>query len=453
MTIKRGEQGRFEVVFGNESLQGAQEAVANEVAAAEPEMPPLVAEPPLRPKRGVTIIKFERQHKPRPVLPLVHSPELAAQEEAKRLLPPIFGGAARMFSVASRDAQADPPPPWPSQDAQASNADTETLYEEGLGENTPNLYVVSEPYLEEAAEAPPPKPPEAKALPARARRAPKSWQTSQWFVWSIAVALSAGVVAWVWFMQKEQQKRRRDIVVQLEGQLKEQQEPPSVHAQLVEQKAPTVQAKRLPLTPSPSEHSGPNASLEVHPPTPTPKTQVAQTVSPAEKTNGALKAIGRPKPEPIPSDERISAGLDAARKHVQKDKFELALVELNKIEPLFKKYPARPLEFDFLYGVSLAFTSENARQTLAALRLLDALRDSYKTNPDYWRAAGFAHQVLGMNETRPSAARCKHLQAAKLAYAETMRFGKNNRKYTQAHSYIEHIERDFQGLGCADAGN
>ncbi|MCL2626246.1 MAG: hypothetical protein FWD46_05470 [Cystobacterineae bacterium] len=442
MATKRSEQERFEEVLTNESLQGAQEAVANEVAAAEPEIPSLLTEPPLEAKR-VTVIKFEKSSRPSmPALPVLPTqPDgLASQAKIRRLPPPVFGGAAHRVSVAPASAEAELSPPWPSQ---LPTLDLEM--EESLNENTPNLYAVEA----EAFEAPAQpwtlvaRTPLASSSLTLKKEEPQSRPQSRWVVWSIAAVLSVCVLGWAWWMPKRQPKPSTGVIVQLEPPLApgaplKNSVPPPPHVE-----PPVSMTTRLAMGPSENANA-----------TPTSAKLVEQVEPLVEKSNAATRVAWRSKAEPASSDKRISEGLEAARKHVQKDKFDLALTELNKIEPLLKKYPARPLDFDFLHGVSLAFTAENARQASKAWQKLKPLRDSYKAEPEYWHAIGWANQVLGDEARYSTSVRCKHWQQAKWAYTETLRLGKNNRKYMDARSYIENkIDVELQRLACADIGD
>jgi hypothetical protein len=180
----------------------------------------------------------------------------------------------------------------------------------------------------------------------------------------------------------------------------------------------------------------------------------ASETSQAALDASSAKTAMQPRPEQMSNEERMFLeGLEAARRHAQRDQFTRALRELSRIQPLHKKYPARTSEFEFLYAISLAFTEGDSRQTLRALQMLDALRNAYKTNPDYWRASGFANQLLGMDETQPTSERRKFLRRAKSDYTESLRLGRDNPKYTQARSYIEHIERDLKELVNDNAGD
>jgi|GEM_PF-1267896 len=523
MTTKRGEQEHSEAVLAKERLQGAQEAVANEVAAAEPEMPSLLAEPPLE-KGRVAVLKFENHSRNAmatvPMMPAV-SAELVPVE--KRLppfaYPPVFGGAARVFSD-STPAGGVPAPVWNSE---AATSEAEALYEDGLGETTPVLSA-SDEHLQQVAvteEEPPsaakpshphkavtPTKPNAPTLASQTDVPTQPWlpiveeagasrgaanfesrnsgnegleveepetkPISGWMIWSVAVVLSVIVASWVFFTYESNPKPLSVAAVSRETST------PPVSSAAAAAVSPEKSAQsssldisdgmRLALAPS-SVKSNSNQAAEAQ-----PATQAKEaSASNSEKADGKLAKAdeallapeasqaallagtgvsARPKAEQMSNEERVFlAGLEAARKYTQEDQFNRALRELDKIQALQKKYPTRSLEFHFLHGTSLAFAGKDSRQTLKALQILEPIRNAYKTNPDYWRASGFANQVLGMDEARPKNERRKFLSQAKSDYSESLRFGRNNPKYTQARSYIEHIERDLQGLMDDNTGN
>jgi len=502
MTTKRGEQEHSEASLSKERLQGAQEAVASEVAAAEPEMPPLLAEPAAEAVR-VTVIKFEKYSRSTmatvPIMPAV-SLDLASEKNLPAFAsPPVFGGAARTFlNSAPGSAEYEL-----LQNAEAS----EDADEERLGETTPNLSMAEEASeaFEEPLLVPKPRPhdagasvkPNAPKLALQAdaptqpwlvaihesetppgegvsprkeeergggeNRRPRTKQLSGWLVWSVAVGLSAIVASWVFFTYEAQQESSSIAALS-----PEKSAPSSKGAAMSPEKlAQAVPASpldisdgmRLALAPSAAK---PDANA------PSEEAQTAAQEAPrasAEAPEGLAqakedlvelptKAAAPTKAEYISKEERLFVeGLEAARKYAQKDQFTRALRELSKIHPQYKKYPTRVLEFEFLYAMSLVFTEGDSKQTLRALQMLESLRNPYKTNPDYWRASGFANQLLGMDEAIPIRERLKFLRQAKSDYTESLRLGRNNPKYTQARSYIEHIERDLRELMDDNAGD
>ncbi|MCL2013159.1 MAG: hypothetical protein FWG75_10295 [Cystobacterineae bacterium] len=494
--------------MANERLQGAQEAVAHEVAAAEPEMPPLLAEPSLEAGR-VMVIQFDKHAgsglPTMPALPALSNKETSAAV-AKRLqalsYPPVFGGAARLFaSMASASEEAEVHSPInPFHMPEDENPESELL--EGLGETTPSLGAVSAEYLEGAgvqAETPtqpwlpalqepstptpstqvPSNPLNSKQAsskqasstrarpPAKLSEASGTRQVSKGLLWGVAVVLSLVAVPLVLLLRKEPRKATEEPTPLVVALLEEPTPPvpqPRPLKRVAPKPNPKPQPKGTPLAAQQKKKVPPNPE----------KTELLAKVEDKALSGTALNGtalsgtlnleaeakaqtvssvgmVGKPKTEL--GDERLVAALEVARKHVQRDRYELALPELVKIQPLLKKYPTHALEFEFLYGVSLAFEAKNARQTTRALRVLGPLRSSHRTSPEYWYATGFANQVLGMDESKTLPERRKFLLQAKSDYAESLRLGRNNAKYKEVPSYIEHIERELQGFVDANAGD
>jgi len=463
MSTKQGEEEHSNAALPSKGLQGAKEAVAHEVAAAEPEMPSLLAEPPAEEVR-VAVFKFEKHSRSTmatmPLMPALTAALFPEEKPPPLISEPVFGGAARAFlNSTPADAEQDLSP--------YAEALAEAFDEDSLGETTPSLSMVVETLEEEEEPPATPKPQPYKATAAlhaptpasQAKAAMQPWlpaprkpgkassdavarnltrppekdegpgtrPMSGWFVWSISIVLSVIVASGVFFIYRLPP-------------------PPPAAPPLTAERLPPRVVDPLDPNPWPAVPSPPGNRAEdmprVPPPTqvepvPPEKAPEKAQVAPEERT--ALEQM-------LYEESLFLEGLKAARGHLQKDQFARALKELTHIQALHKKLPVRSLEFEFLYALALTFTANDTQQTLRALKMLEALRDAYRINPDYWHASGFSNQLLGMDPHSPTPERRKHLQQAREDYKEAVRLGKNNAKYKQANSYIEHIEQNLREL-------
>ena len=455
MSTKRGEQERSQAALADERLQGAHEAVADEVAAAEPEMPSVLAAPSTEGGR-VAVIKFEK-HTRSTMVTVPNLPSLlvdlfpGAPHLPAFTGPPVLGGAARASSNAAfADAER--------RFFQDSELLTEVYYEDGTTPSLNMLGEVSEEDAESVAASTsaqkgklpfrpttptlasqadiPTQPwfsvlPGAKSSAALQRRSePKTRLASRLFVWSIAVALSLVVAAWVFFTHKE---RPKPVAALFDA-------PPQKVSSYISNDA------RLPTQPPVEKADTKQASTEkALPPSADADAASADSAASQAALLAALdvpaKGVTPPKPEPMPVEESgFLEGLEAARKYLQSnrfDRFERAKRELEKIQPMLKRHPAHASEFEVLDAISLASLGGRMQDWENALRRLKPHQDAYKKDADYWFAIAAANQMLGYNSVRQGEEKCKALRQAKLAYTRVLTLGGGSRRFKDVSSAIE----------------
>jgi len=475
MTTKRGEQERSKAALSKEGLQGAQEAVADEVAAAEPEMPPVLSEPSAEAQR-VTVIKFDKDlRSSMATVPMLMAVSADLVSGTRRMPPlassPVFGGAARVFLNSLPGNAAHPASPLPEVAA-------ETSYEESVGETTPSL---SREATWEECEEPPAAPkvrprggaplkahapklassfdvptqPWLPALPQSElsakgkdfkredfpREEPEPKQMSGWLVWSIAGVLSVIVASWVFFTYEGRQK--------LPALAKAREEParPVVAAAVVPERpspASVSDGMRVALGSVPLLQQDSGVAGEDWVDSAADAAALIKAMDASPKATEASKPVEKPKPETSNEERMFLVRLEAARTYARGNNFAKALEELGKIQVLSRKYPAHIAEVSFLYGISLIFSAEKWDE---GLRVLGPLRGTYGKSSDYWLAVGSASYMLGLRGRGEES--CKFWYQAEEAYLKVLELEKaDNRNRREAIQQKNNLESKLREHHC-----